>query len=87
MSSPWFWILLTLSLIGTALSWRRVIKSEDLVVFKVAFFLFLDMPPRIPEEAQAKRECRTGTTLYTDIFAGTRSRLLQRGTTRTLGTM
>jgi hypothetical protein len=79
MSSPWFWILLSLSLIGTSLCWARVIKSDDFAFFKVVgfiisaipflgpfLFLFLDMPPRMPEEAQAKREWR-GTTLYTDI--------------------
>jgi hypothetical protein len=80
MSSPWFWILVVLSLVGTALCWVRVIKSDDVWFFKVAglvisaipflgpfLFLFLDMPPRIPEDAQAKREWRLGTTLYTDI--------------------
>ena len=80
MNSVWFWILLGLSLIGTALCWIRVIKSDDVAFFKVAgfliaaipflgpfLFLFLDMPPSIPEEAQAKRAWRAGTTLYTDI--------------------
>lgn len=80
MGSPWFWILLAISLVGTALCWVRVIKSDDVWFFKVAgllisaipflgpvLFLFLDMPPRIPEDAQAKWEWRLGTTLYTDI--------------------
>jgi hypothetical protein len=74
--SAWFWILLSLSFIGTALCWIRVFKSDDIAFFKVAglvisaipflgpaFFLFLDMPPRIPTEAQAKWEWRLGTTL------------------------
>ncbi len=80
MGSPWFWILLFLSLVGTALCWVRILKSEDVAFFKVAgliisaipfigpfVFLFLDMPPRIPEDAQAKWQWRLGTTLYTDI--------------------
>ena len=80
MSSAWFWVLLAVSLTGTVLCWVRVFKSDDLMFFKIAgliisaipfigpvFFLFLDMPPRIPEDAQAKREWRLGTTLYTDI--------------------
>jgi hypothetical protein len=79
-SSAWFWILLSLSLVGTALCWIRVVRSEDSAFFKVVglvvsaipflgpfLFLFLDMPPRIPEEARAKWEWRLGTTLYTDI--------------------
>jgi hypothetical protein len=78
--SFWFWILLVLSLVGTALCWVRVFKSEDSVFFKIvglviaaipflgpALFLFLDMPPPIPEDAQAKWEWRIGTTLSTDI--------------------
>ena len=93
MSSPWFWVLLSLSLIGTGLCWVRVIKSDDLMLFKVVglvisaipflgpfLFLFLDMPPRIPEEAQAKREWRTGTGLYTDI-----TRKLFKGNRRYVG--
>ena len=80
LGSAWFWFLLSLSLIGTALCWIRVFKSEDSAFFKVAglvisaipfigpvFFLFLDMPPRIPPDAQAKWQWRLGTTLYTDI--------------------
>jgi hypothetical protein len=80
MGSAWFWILLLLSLVGIALCWVRAIKSDDVLFFKVTglvisaipflgpfLFLFLDMPPRIPEDAQAKREWRLGTTLYTDI--------------------
>jgi hypothetical protein len=95
MSSPWFWVLLSLSLIGTGLCWVRVIKSDDLAFFKVAgfiisaipflgpfLFLFLDMPPRIPEEAQAKREWRTGTTLYNDI-----TRKLFQGNRRYIGSV
>ncbi len=79
-SSPWFWLLLSLSLVGTVLCWIRVVKSDDIAFFKVAgfliaaipflgpfLFLFLDMPPRIPEDAQAQLRWRTGTTLYTDI--------------------
>ena len=78
--SAWFWILLGFSLIGTALCWIRVIKSEDSAFFKSVglvisaipflgpfLFLFLDMPPRIPQDAQAKWKWRLGTTLYTDI--------------------
>ena len=80
MSSPWFWILLVLSVMGTALCWVRILRSDDVAFFKVAgliisaipfigpfVFLFLDMPPRIPEDAQAKRHWRLGTTLYTDV--------------------
>jgi hypothetical protein len=93
--SAWFWILLSLSFIGTALCWIRVFKSDDIAFFKVAglvisaipflgpaFFLFLDMPPRIPTEAQAKWEWRLGTTLYTDIrrqlFQGNRRYVASR---------
>ena len=78
--SVWFWILLALSLVGTALCWVRVLRSEDSTFFKILglvisaipflgplLFLFLDMPPRIPEDAQAKWQWRMGTTLYTDI--------------------
>jgi hypothetical protein len=80
MSSPWFWILLSLSVAGTALCWLRVVKSDDSMFFKVVgfviaaipflgpfLFLFLDMPPRIPEDAQAQLKWRSGTTLYGDI--------------------
>jgi apolipoprotein N-acyltransferase len=80
MTSAWFWVLLALSMVGTVLCWVRVFKSEDVVLFKVAgyaiaaipflgpfIFLFFDMPPRIPEEAQAQLKWRVGTTLYTDI--------------------
>ena len=80
MDSLGFWILLTLSLIGTCMCWVRVLKSDDALLFKVAglvfsavpfvgpiLFVFLDMPPRLPEDAQAKLEWRYGTTLYTDI--------------------
>jgi hypothetical protein len=80
MHSAWFWILLSISAVGTVLCWIRIVRSDDIKFFKVAgfviagipflgpiFFLFLDMPPRIPEDAQAKREWRGGTTLYTDI--------------------
>src|SRR5262249_15713257 len=85
----------TLSLIGTGLCWRRVFHSDDLLIFKVAgiiisaipflgpfLFLFLDMPPRVPEEAQAQREWRAGTTLYSDI-----TRKLFQGNRRYVGTM
>lgn len=78
--SVWFWLLLGLSFVGTALCWVRVFKSDDSALFKVTgvvvsgipflgplIFLFLDMPPRIPEDAPAKWEWRIGTTLYTDI--------------------
>jgi hypothetical protein len=95
MSSPWFWILLALSLVGTVLCWVRVIRSDDFKVFKVAgfviaaipflgpfLFLFLDMPPRIPEDAQAQLKWRSGTTLYGDI-----RRQLFQGNRRYVGSM
>ena len=78
--SAWFWILLGISFFATVACWVRVLKSDDIPFFKVAgaviaaipflgpiFFLFIDMPPRIPEDAQAKLKWRGGTTLYTDI--------------------
>jgi hypothetical protein len=78
--SVWFWVLLGISIAGTVACWIRVLKSDDVLFFKVAgaviaaipflgpnFFLFIDMPPRIPENAQAKLKWRVGTTLYTDI--------------------
>ena len=80
MDSAWFWILLGASAVGTLLCWVRIVRSDDIVFFKAAgffiaaipflgpiFFLFLDMPPQIPEEAQAKLDWRRGTTPYTDI--------------------
>lgn len=102
--SAWFWILLGLSFVGTALCWIRVIRSEDSAFFKIAgllvstipflgpfLFLFLDMPPRIPNDAQAKWEWRIGTTLYTDIrrqlFQGNRRYVASMlGTRETEGT-
>jgi len=93
MTSAWFWVLLGLSMVGTVLCWVRVFKSEDVVLFKVAgyviaaipflgpfLFLFFDMPPRIPEEAQAQRGWRAGTTIYTDI-----TRQLFKGNRRYVG--
>ena len=95
LGSAWFWILLSLSIIGTAVCWIRVLRSEDSAFFKVAglvisaipflgpvLFLLLDMPPRIPTDAQAKWEWRLGTTLYTDIrrqlFQGNRRYVASR---------
>ena len=95
MSTAWFWILLTVSLLGTVLCWVRVIRSDDLKVFKVAgfvisaipflgplLFLFLDMPPRIPEDAQADFRWGAGTTLPRDI-----TRQLFQGNRRYIGSM
>src|SRR5689334_16716112 len=93
MSSPWFWMLLSLSAVGTALCWLRVVKSDDFMLFKLVgfviaaipflgpfLFLFLDMPPRMPEDAQAQLKWRSGTTLYGDI-----TRQLFQGNRRYVG--
>src|SRR5688572_14460116 len=80
MNSAWFWILLAISYAATAACWVRIFKSDDLAFFKVVgfvisaiplagpfLFLFLDMPPHIPDDARAKDEWRLGTTPYTEI--------------------
>lgn len=89
MDSPWFWLIIGLSYIGTLFCWRRVYLSRAPMVWKFAgvivsaipiggpfFFLLIDAPPRVPQDAQAKLGWRTGTTLYTeirrDLFAGNR---------------
>lgn len=95
MDSAWFWILLAASAVGTLLCWVRIVRSNDIAFFKVAgfviaaipflgpiFFLFLDMPPPIPRDAQAKWEWRLGTTLYTDI-----TRQLFQGNRRYIATV
>jgi len=95
MDSAWFWILLSVSVVGTVLCWVRVLRSEDIMFFKVAgfvvaaipflgpiFFLFLDMPLRIPDDAQAQLKWRSGTTLYGDI-----TRQLFQGNRRYVGSM
>jgi hypothetical protein len=95
VDSVWLWVLLALSYTGTAVCWVRILKSNDIVFFKAAglvisaiplagpfLFLFLDMPPRIPEDAQAKLEWRSGTTPHTQI-----RRELFQGNRRYIGSL
>jgi len=76
MDAPLFWLMGLGSLMGTAWCWRRVYLSRDLLFFKVVgiliaaipfagpfLFLLLDMPPRLPKDAQATADGKTGTPL------------------------
>lgn len=65
----------------SALCWRRILTRPDILFFKIAglvisaipflgpaFFLFFDMPPRLPKDAQVDWSARSGTTSYSERF-------------------
>ena len=73
-------MILVASFAATLCCWYRIIRSRDILFFKVSgllisaipllgpiFYLIFDLPPRLPPDAQAKLGTRTGTTGYDQI--------------------
>lgn len=74
MDTALFWVILAVSLVGTGFCWWRVIRAQDLLFFKIAgfvistipilgpiFFVLLDMPSSLPEDARAEFRPTVGT--------------------------
>ena len=75
-----FWIAMCASFAATVACWLRILRSDDPTWFKATvvaiaavpfigplFYLFIDLPPSLPEDAMAKGTWMRGTTVRGQI--------------------